>query len=434
MSIDTQHSANRDYQPLPRLSPLLTSREGWFGSFGGCFIPEILRDSIFELQRTYSQCIDDAEFSRQLGDLQRNYAGRPTPMSFAENLSNELGGPQIYLKREDLNHTGSHKLNNVLGQALLAKQLGKTRVIAETGAGQHGLATATIAARLGLAATIYMGAHDVSRQFPNVFWMKKMGADVVPVSTGGAVLKDAIDEAMRDWATSFSDTHYLLGTACGPHPFPEMVARFQSVVGAEAKVQFSDLTGAQSPTAVYACVGGGSNALGLFSGFVDDSEVKLVGVEAGGRGSGLGEHAARMAPGSGAPGVAQGYSTMFLQDTDGQLAPTHSVAAGLDYVGVSPILAHLAETKRVEFRSARDSQVTDAVALLARTEGVIPALESAHSLAGLVVDAKDYSNSDTVVVNVSGRGDKDIFTIAGAFDDDEWHEYLSSRVQERGTK
>lgn len=423
--------ANQQYRALPPLSPRLTANDGWFGSFGGCFIPEILRDSILELQRTYRASIDDPEFAKELSDLQRNYAGRPTPMSFAPNLTNALGGPQIYLKREDLNHTGSHKLNNVLGQALLAKRLGKKRVIAETGAGQHGLATATIAARLGLEATIYMGAHDVSRQFPNVFWMRKMGATVVPVETGGAVLKDAIDEAMRDWASSFTDTHYLLGTACGPHPFPEMVARFQSVVGAEARVQFRELSGKELPTAAYACVGGGSNALGLFSGFIDDDSVRLIGVEAGGRGAKLGDHAARMRDGSGAPGVAQGYSTMFLQDDDGQLAPTHSVAAGLDYVGVSPILAHLAETKRVEFRAAPDDSVTEAVAMLARTEGIIPALESAHGLAGLIADAKTFGSDDSVVVNVSGRGDKDIFTIAAAFDDNEWHEYLQSRVDER---
>lgn len=419
-----------DVTAAPAFSQRLVSTEGYYGRFGGSFVPEILRDSVIELQEDYERAITDETFAAELTDLQRNYAGRPTPLTFAANLTERLGGPRIYLKREDLNHTGSHKLNNVLGQALLARRLGKTRVIAETGAGQHGVATATIAAKLGLEATIYMGRRDVERQFPNVFWMRKLGAEVIAVDHGGAVLKDAIDQALRDWAGSFPNSHYILGTACGPHPFPEMVARFQSVVGAEAARQIREATG-DAPRAIYACVGGGSNALAIFSGFVDDDAVELVGVEAGGRSDRLGDNAARIASPNAAPGIAQGYLTMFIQNSDGQLAHTHSVAAGLDYVGVSPILAHLAEQQRVRFISARDADVTAAVKLLAETEGVIPALESAHAIAGLLAEHDRYTSDDTVIVNVSGRGDKDIFTIASAFDDDEWFDYLRSCVQRR---
>lgn len=403
--------------------------EGFFGAFGGSYVAEILRDSIEELQRAYYEVLDDETFFAEFSDLTRNYAGRPTPLTFADNLTKALGGPQIYLKREDLNHTGSHKLNNALGQALVARRLGKTRLIAETGAGQHGVATATAAAKLGFQATIYMGETDVERQYPNVFWMQRLGATVVPVRTGGGVLKDAIDEALRDWAGSFADTHYLLGTTCGPHPYPALAAVFQSIVGSETREAVLSMTG-RLPKAVYACVGGGSNATGIFQGFLDDESVELIGVEAGGDGDAEGRHASRIAIGGGIPGVAQGYRTFFIQNEDGQLSPTHSVAAGLDYVGISPILADLADRKRVRFTCARDAEVVEAVAMLTAREGIIPALESAHAVAALTRESGQYTSDDVVVVNVSGRGDKDIFTVAGAFGDEGWYSYLRKLVKE----
>ena len=403
------------------------SDNGYYGQFGGSFVPEILRDSVEQLRSVYAEAIDDPAFQAELDDLRNTYAGRPTPLTEAVNFAARLGGPRIFLKREDLHHTGSHKLNNVLGQCLLARRLGKGRVIAETGAGQHGVATASVAAKLGLEATIYMGRRDLERQFPNVFWMRKLGATVIPVDDGGGVLKDAIDETLRDWASTFDTTHYVLGTACGPHPFPEMVAYFQSVVGTEACWQLDNVIG-KPPTSVYACVGGGSNALAIFSGFIDDDGVQLIGVEAGGTGDQLGEHAARIASTNGHVGIAQGYKTMFIQTDDGQLAPTESIAAGLDYVGISPILSNLAEQGRVRFLAARNDDVLKAFSLLAETEGIIPALESSHAIAGLLSEISIYGPQDTVVLNVSGRGDKDIFTVADAFGDVEWQAYLKNRV------
>jgi len=358
------------------------------------------------------------------------YSCRPTPLSFAENLTRHFDGARIYIKREDLNHTGAHKANNVMGQGLLAKRMGKTRVIAETGAGQHGVATATMAARFGFKCTIYMGEMDVERQRPNVFWMERLGAEVIPVVDGTRILKDAINEAFRDWVTNMDDTHYVLGTACGPHPFPEMVSYFQSIIGKEAREQILKHED-KLPARVYACVGGGSNALGIFSAFLDD-RVELVGVEAAGEGLDTERHASRLASRDASVGVAQGYKTYFLQDGDGQMKETHSVAAGLDYVGVSPILAWHRERGRIRFEAASDSEVLDAMALTIRKEGLIPALESAHAFSQAFKEAPDLSLDDIIVINQSGRGDKDIFTIAEAFADPGWKAFIQKKGEEYG--
>jgi tryptophan synthase beta chain len=357
-----------------------------------------------------------------------NYSCRPTPLTFAGNLTRHFGGARIYIKREDLNHTGAHKANNVMGQGLLVKRMGKTRVIAETGAGQHGVATATMAARMGFECTIYMGEEDVERQRPNVFWMERLGATVVPVTDGSRTLKDAINEAFRDWVSNMDTTHYVLGTACGPHPFPEMVAWFQSIIGTEARQQILKHEG-RLPKRVYACVGGGSNAMGLFSGFMDDP-VELVGVEAGGKGLDSGRHAARLSSRDASVGVAQGYKTYFLQDGDGQMKDTHSISAGLDYVGVSPILAHLQAIGRARFEAATDAEVLDAVTLTMRKEGLIPALESSHAFAQAFKEAPTLSKDDIIIINQSGRGDKDIFTVADAFDDPAWKEFIKHKAEQ----
>ncbi len=317
-------------------------REGYYGQYGGTFLPEILAATIEELQQCFAECKKDPAFWQEFVALLQSYSGRPTPVTYLANLSEHLGGARIYVKREDLGHTGSHKINNVLGQGLLCQRLGKTRVIAETGAGQHGYATATMAARFGFDCTIYMGAVDVARQRPNVFWMERMGAEVVAVEDGQKTLKDAINEALRDWVTNMQDTHYVLGTACGPHPFPEMVSYFQSIIGEEARGQVIDVAG-RLPDRVYACVGGGSNAIGIFQAFLEDKDVELVGCEAGGLGPDSGKHAARLAYPDASVGVAQGFKTFFLQDDNGNMRETHSIAAGLDYIGVNPILVHLWE-------------------------------------------------------------------------------------------
>ncbi|MDH5299697.1 MAG: tryptophan synthase subunit beta, partial [Desulfobulbaceae bacterium] len=356
----------------------------------------------------------------------------PTPLTHAENLTRHFGGGQIYIKREDLNHTGAHKANNVMGQGLLVKRMGKKRVIAETGAGQHGVATATMAAKFGLECTIYMGEEDVRRQRPNVFWMEKMGATVVPVTSGSKTLKDAINEAFRDWVTNMDGTHYVLGTVCGPHPFPEMVAWFQSIIGIEARRQILKQFGTL-PARVYACVGGGSNAMGIFQGFMDDKDVALIGVEAGGKGVDTGQHAARLASRDASVGVAQGYKTMFLQDHDGQMLDTHSVAAGLDYIGVSPILADLWEKKRVRFAAATDAEVMAALDLTMKKEGIIPALESSHAFVQAFKEAPELSPDQALIINQSGRGDKDIFTIAHAFNDPSWKAFIRSKGEEYAT-
>ncbi len=405
-------------------------RKGYYGEWGGAFIPEVLQATFAELNQAYEAARADENFWRDYVAFMANYSGRPTPLTYAENLSRHFGGARIYIKREDLNHTGAHKANNVMGQGLLVRRMGKSRVIAETGAGQHGVATATMAARFGLECTIYMGAEDVARQRPNVFWMERLGARVVAVEDGARTLKDAMNEAFRDWVTSMDNTHYVIGTVCGPHPFPEMVAWLQSIIGQEARQQVLEQHG-RLPARVYACVGGGSNAMGIFQGFLDDAAVELVGVEAAGLGIASGRHAARMIAGCGSrPGVAQGYKTRFLQDADGQMLDTHSIAAGLDYVGVSPILAHLGETGRVRFAAATDGEVIEALSLAMRLEGIVPAMESAHAFVQAFREAPRLSSEEAIIINMSGRGDKDIFTIAQAFADPSWRRFVIERGEE----
>ena len=401
---------------------------GYYGEFGGAFIPEILVATFDELVEAFSKAKDDPGFWKEYAEIMSTYSCRPTPLTFAENLSNHFGGARIYIKREDLNHTGAHKANNVMGQGLLVKRMKKTRVIAETGAGQHGVATATMDAKFGFRCTIYMGAVDVKRQRPNVFWMQRLGAEVVPVKDGTAILKDAINEAFRDWITHMDDTHYVLGTACGPHPFPEMVSYFQSIIGQEARKQILEKEG-ELPQRIYACVGGGSNALGIFKAFLDDP-VELVGVEAGGKGLTTGCHASRLASKDGSIGVAQGYKTFFLQDSDGQMKETHSVAAGLDYIGVSPILSCLKEQGRIRVEAATDQEVIEALSLTLKKEGLIPALESAHGFVQAFKEAGRLRRDKSIIINQSGRGDKDIFTIADAFDDPSWKEFIREKAHE----
>lgn len=406
-------------------------REGYYGAYGGCFLPEILTSTIEELRECFRACKADPAFWREYVEVMQSYSGRPTPVTRLDNLSRHLGGAQIYVKREDLNHTGSHKINNVMGQGLLCKRLGKTRVIAETGAGQHGFATATMAARFGLECKIYMGAVDVARQRPNVFWMENLGAEVVAVEDGQRTLKDAINECLRDWVTNMADTHYVLGTACGPHPFPEMVSYFQSIIGRESREQIHQLCG-RLPDRVYACVGGGSNAIGIFQGFLDDEGVELVGCEAGGLGPGPGGHASRLAYRDASLGVAQGYKTYFLQNEDGNMLETHSIAAGLDYIGVNPILAHLWEQGRVRFEAATDDEVREALRLVMRTEGLIPALESTHAFAQAIAEAPTLARDDIILINQSGRGDKDIFTVADAIEDRAWEAFIRTKAEQYG--
>lgn len=402
---------------------MIRSDNGYFGEFGGRYVPEILLPALTELETMFFELRDDPSFWQEYLTLTQEFSGRPTPLTPLRRLSKELGGAQIWLKREDLNHSGAHKVNNVLGQGLLVQRMGKKRVIAETGAGQHGLATAIMAARLGLDATIYMGADDIERQYSNVFWMRQLGSKVVGVETGARTLKEALDEALRDWAASVETTHYVLGTACGPAPFPELVSYFQGVISQEMKVQAMAQIG-RLPDEVIACVGGGSNAMGAFGAFLEDEAVALVGVEAGGLSLKEGEHSVRLLPNTGETGIAQGYKTLFLQNADGQLGDTHSIAAGLDYVGVSPILAHLSQTGRVIPESATDFEVTEAFKLLMKTEGIIPALESSHGLAGGFKRAKTMRPDQHIVINLSGRGDKDIFNIARAFPQPEWSDFL----------
>ncbi|NND81397.1 MAG: tryptophan synthase subunit beta [Gammaproteobacteria bacterium] len=402
-------------------------REGYYGEYGGTFLPEILHTTIEQLKTEFRKAKQDPAFWQEFVSLMQSYSGRPTPVSPLPNLSAKLGGAQIYIKREDLNHTGSHKINNVMGQGLLVKRMGKSRVIAETGAGQHGYATATMAARFGFESKIYMGAVDVARQRPNVFWMENMGSEVVPVTDGQQTLKDAINECLRDWVTNMDNTHYVLGTACGPHPFPEMVSWFQSIIGHEAREQILTAAG-KLPDRIYACVGGGSNAIGIFQGFMEDTEVELIGCEAGGFGPGQGNHAARLAYKDASVGVAQGMKTYFLQNDDGNMLETHSVAAGLDYIGVNPILVNLWEKNRVRFEAVTDQEVTEALKLSMRLEGVIPALESAHGFAQAIKEATQMQPNEVILINMSGRGDKDIFTIADALDDQHWKQFISEKA------
>jgi tryptophan synthase beta chain len=389
-----------DYEPDDR---------GYWGDYGGRFVPETLAAPLDELTAAYLAVRDDAAFHVELDSLLHNYSGRPTPLTHAHRLSEDLGGAKIYLKREDLNHTGAHKINNCLGQILLARRMGKKRIVAETGAGQHGVATATVCALFGIECVVYMGTEDMRRQELNVFRMRLLGAEVRGVDSGSCTLKDAINEALRDWVTNISTTYYLLGSALGPHPYPVMVRDFQSVIGRETREQILQRE-RRLPDVLVACVGGGSNSIGLFQAFLND-EVRMIGVEAGGTGSRLGEHAARFMDG-GSVGVLQGTKSYLLQDANGQIAPTHSVSAGLDYASIGPEHAYLHDIGRVEYASVSDQEALDAFQLLSRTEGIIPALESSHAIAHAARIAGEMSRESIIVANLSGRGDKDVNTVA----------------------
>jgi len=404
--------ATAKVQPRPRARTgratslaVVRPSAGRFGIYGGRYVPETLMAALDELERHYEKAKNDRSFQRRLDELLRTYAGRPTPLFFAQRLTKQLGGAKIYLKREDLLHTGAHKINNCLGQALMVERMGKHRVIAETGAGQHGVATATVCALLGFDCVVYMGTEDMRRQELNVFRMRLLGAEVRGVDSGSRTLKDAINEAMRDWVTNVRTTHYLLGSVLGAHPYPAMVRDFHKVTGREARAQILKAEG-KLPKSIIACVGGGSNSIGIFHEFINDRKVQLVGVEAGGRGTQLGEHAARFSGGS--PGVLQGTYSYVLQNEAGQISATHSVSAGLDYPSVGPEHAWLKDTGRAEYVSASDKEALAACTLLARTEGIIPALESAHAVAEVIKRAPRMKKSDVVIVNISGRGDKDI--------------------------
>ena len=388
-----------------RATKVSRNTSGRFGAYGGRYVPETLMSALEELEREYEKAKRDRKFRRRLDELLRTFAGRPTPLFFARRLTKKLGGAKIYLKREDLLHTGAHKINNCLGQALLVERMGKHRVIAETGAGQHGVATATVCALFGFECVVYMGTEDMRRQELNVFRMRLLGAEVRGVDSGSRTLKDAINEAMRDWVTNVRTTHYLLGSVLGAHPYPTMVRDFHKVIGRETRRQILRAEG-KLPNAIIACVGGGSNSIGIFHDFLKDKKVQLIGVEAGGRGDRLGEHAARFCGGS--PGVLQGTYSYVLQDDAGQISTTHSISAGLDYPSIGPEHAWLHDTSRAEYVPASDAEALEATTLLARTEGIIPALESAHAIAELIKRAPKMNKTDIVVVNVSGRGDKDI--------------------------
>jgi tryptophan synthase beta chain len=390
---------------------VMTSLPHKFGPYGGQFVPETLMPALAELEAEYGSALADRAFQSEFEDLLTTYVGRPTPLTHARRLSQQLGGAQIYLKREDLAHSGAHKINNALGQALLVKRMGKRRIVAETGAGQHGVASATAAALLGLECVVYMGTVDMARQQPNVFRMRLLGAEVRPVESGSQTLKDAINEAIRDWVTNVRDTHYLLGSALGPHPYPTMVRDFQSVIGREARAQVQEQAGAL-PTTCVACVGGGSNAIGLFHAFREDDDVELIGVEAGGAGIQSGRHAARFSdPARARVGVLHGTRTYVLQDPDGQVSETHSVSAGLDYPAVGPEHAYLRDSERAHYTYATDNEALEAFSRLCRTEGIIPALESAHAVAEAIKRAPRMQPDEILLVNLSGRGDKDLDTV-----------------------
>jgi tryptophan synthase beta chain len=384
---------------------------GRFGGFGGRFVAETLMPLILEVERAYDAARADPAFQPELDDYLKNYVGRPSPLWFAQRLTERLGGAKIYFKRDELNHTGSHKINSCMGQILVARRMGKTRIIAETGAGQHGVATATVCALFGLPCTVYMGATDVERQAPNVFRMKLLGAEVKPVTSGAGTLKDAMNEALRDWVANVRDTYYLIGTVAGPHPYPMMVRDFQSVIGNEAKAQLREAEG-RLPDVAIACIGGGSNAMGLFHPFLDDPSVRLIGVEAAGHGLDSGQHAASLSRGR--PGVLHGNRTYLLQDDDGQIQEAHSISAGLDYPGIGPEHSWLHEIDRVEYVAATDDEALAAFQLCTRTEGIIPALEPAHALAHVSRIAPGMDPEEIILMNLCGRGDKDIFTVAAA--------------------
>jgi tryptophan synthase beta chain len=391
----------------------VSNAPGRFGPYGGRYVPETLMVPLLELERVYESVRSDTAFQTEFANLLKNFAGRPTPLQFAARLTAKLGGPRIYLKREDLLHTGAHKINNAIGQGLLAVKMGKPRIVAETGAGQHGVASATVAAHLGLQCTVYMGTEDIARQALNVSRMRMLGAEVIGVDAGSRTLKDAINEAMRDWVTNVRTTHYLLGSVLGAHPYPTMVREFHSCIGREARAQILAAE-RRLPTHLFACVGGGSNAIGLFHEFMREPDVRMIGIEAGGRGPGLGEHAARLAAHQGftgaRPGVLQGTYTYVLQTEDGQISTTHSISAGLDYPAIGPEHAWLADERRAEYSAVSDSAALEAAQLLARIEGIIPALESAHAIAGLIERAPGMTADDLVILNLSGRGDKDMDT------------------------
>ena len=382
---------------------------GRFGIHGGQYIPETLMNAVIELEKAYNRYKDDPEFNQELSTLFNEYAGRPSRLYYAEKMTEDLGGAKIYLKREDLNHTGSHKINNVLGQALLAKKMGKTRLIAETGAGQHGVATATAAALMGMECVVYMGEEDTKRQALNVFRMRLLGAEVIPVKTGTATLKDAVSETFREWTSRISDTHYCLGSVMGPHPFPTIVRDFQSVISREIKEQLMEMEG-RLPDAVFACVGGGSNSIGSFYHFIEDKSVRLIGCEAAGRGVDTFETAATIA--TGRLGIFHGMKSYFCQDSDGQIAPVYSISAGLDYPGIGPEHAYLHDTGRAEYVPVTDEEAVQAFEYLAKTEGIIPAIESAHAVSYAMKIAKEFSKDQIIVITISGRGDKDCASVA----------------------
>lgn len=396
--------ARRNWRDLP-------DADGHFGPFGGRFVAETLMPLVLDLEKAYAEAKADPAFQAEMTSFLAHYVGRPSPLYFAARLTEYFGGAKIYFKRDELNHTGAHKINNCLGQVMLARRMGKTRIIAETGAGQHGVATATVCARFGLPCVVFMGAVDVERQKSNVFRMKLLGAEVIPVTSGAATLKDAMNEALRDWVTNVADTFYCIGTSAGPHPYPMMVRDFQSVIGREARAQLQEREG-RLPDAVVACIGGGSNAIGLFHPFLDDASVKLYGVEAAGHGIASGQHAAALT--GGRPGVLHGNRTYLLQDADGQITEAHSISAGLDYPGVGPEHAFLKESGRATYLSATDEEALAAFQLCARLEGILPALEPSHAIARLGEIARDVGKDGLVLMNLCGRGDKDVFTIADA--------------------
>ena len=398
---------------------------GHFGPYGGRYAPEMLIPALEELEREYLKIKTDPAFEWEFLYYLKTYVGRPSPLYFAENLTTTLGGAKIYMKNEGLNHTGAHKINHCLGQALLAKRMKKKRLIAETGAGQHGVAAATVAARFGFECTVYMGEEDMKRQRPNVFWMQRLGAKVIPVMEGSRTLKDAVNAALKDWISNVEDSHYLLGSTLGPHPFPSLNRDFQQIIGYEVKEQMQELEGRQ-PDMLIACVSGGSNALGLFYRFLEDESVRMIGVEAGGEGVGKkGRHASRFAGGT--LGVVQGYKTIFLQDTEGNIAQTHSISAGLDYPGIGPQFAYLKDMGRVEFSSATDKEALNAFNLTVKLEGILPALESSHAVAEVIKQAPKLSKDKIIVVNISGRADKDIFIVAEALGDMEWDQFIKEQ-------
>ena len=403
------------------------SKDGFFNQYGGKYVAEVLRSALDELEQAFNASLTDKEFQQELAVIRRDYIGRETPLLYAPTATKLLGGAQIYIKLEGLANTGAHKINNAIGQCLLAKKMGKTRIIAETGAGQHGVATAAACAKLGLECTVYMGEVDVRRQQPNVAAMELYGAKVQPVTSGSRTLKDAVNEAMRDWAANFTTTHYVLGSALGPAPFPDIVREFQSVIGKEVQEQCS-IRGIQIG-AMVACVGGGSNSIGLFSPFINQEKPRLIGAEAGGIGPGIGENASRMTGTAARDGILQGYKSRFLLDEDGQALPTRSISAGLDYCGIGPQLAALGKSGRIEFTSITDKEALDAVSFFAKNEGVLFALESAHAGAAAMKIAKEIPSDQAIIINMSGRGDKDVFITSPVFRPQAWTDFLSAELE-----